>query len=167
MSKSLAESLWTSKGERGELIPLLQAAQEEFGYVSERAMESIAEITGIPSSEIYGVVTFYKGFRLTPRGHYVARVCTGTACHVNGASELEFTISNEVGVERGETDPDKIFTLEAVNCVGCCSLAPVIMVNDDTHGPLTPRSLTKLLKRLRREAKLAMAKEAAAKEGGS
>ncbi|MBU0552734.1 NADH-quinone oxidoreductase subunit NuoE [Myxococcota bacterium] len=157
MSDRFAEALWTRKGERGDLIPLLQAAQEAQGYVSEQAMEAIAEITGIPLAEIYGVVTFYKGFRLTPRGHYVARVCTGTACHVNGASELESTLINEVGVERGQTDAEGIFTLEAVNCVGCCSLAPVIMVNDETHGPLTPRSLTQLLKRLRREAKLAMA----------
>lgn len=154
-----ARSLWVTDGGSGDLIPLLQSAQDSYGYVPEHAMESIAGITGISISEIYGVVTFFKQFRLTARGRYVIKVCNGTACHVNASSMLESTLEDVLGIRRGETDAEQLFTLESVNCIGCCSLAPVIMVNDDTHGNLTPRKLTTLLKRMQREAR------AEAKEG--
>jgi len=147
-----ARSLWVTDGGGGDLIPLLQAAQDSYGYVPEHAMEAIAGITGIPVSEIYGVVTFYTQFRLTPRGKYVIKVCNGTACHVNGSPMLEATIEDVLGIHRGETDEQRLFTLESVNCIGCCSLAPVIMINDETHGSLTSRKLTGLLKRLKKEA---------------
>lgn len=152
VNNSFARSLWATTGKKGDLIPLLQSAQDAYGYVPESAMEAIAGLTGIPVSEIYGVVTFYTQFRLTPRGRYVIKICNGTACHVNGSSMLESTIEDALGIRRGETDKDLIFTLESVNCVGCCSLAPVVMVNDDTHGSLTPRKLTSLLKKLRKDA---------------
>jgi NADH-quinone oxidoreductase subunit E len=150
---NFARALWTTEGRPRDLIPLLQAAQDTFGYVPERAMESIAGVTGIPVSEIYGVVTFYKQFRLTPRGKYMLKLCDGTACHVNGAQALEQTIEDALQNHRGQTDKDLLFTLEVVNCVGCCSLAPVLMVEDDTHGSLIPRKVTALLKKLRQEAK--------------
>jgi NADH-quinone oxidoreductase subunit E len=150
-SNSFAKSLWTTKGKKGDLIPLLQSAQDAYGYVPEAAMESIAGLTGIPVSEIYGVVTFYTQFRLTPRGEYVIKICNGTACHVNNSSMLESTIEDVLGIKRGETDKELLFTMESVNCVGCCSLAPVVMVNDDTYGSLTPRKMTALLKRLRKD----------------
>lgn len=146
-----AQALWLSEGVTSDLIPLLQAAQETYGYVPERAMEVIGGVTEIPMAEVYGVVTFYKQFRLSPRGDMVIKVCNGTACHVNGSTMLETTIEDVLGIARDETDGDRLFTLESVNCVGCCSLAPVIMVNDETYGSLTPRKLTSLLKRLRRE----------------
>jgi NADH-quinone oxidoreductase subunit E len=148
-----ARALWTTEGKPGDLIPLLQAAQDTFGYVPERAMESIAGVTGIPISEIYGVVTFYKQFRLQPRGKYMLKLCDGTACHVNGSQALEQTVEDALQIHRGETDKDLLFTLEVVNCVGCCSLAPVLMVEDETHGSLVPRKVTALLKKLRQEAK--------------
>ncbi len=148
-----ARSLWVTDGASGDLIPLLQSAQNSYGYVPEHAMEAIAGITGISVSEIYGVVTFYKQFRLTPRGRYIIKVCNGTACHVNGSSMLESTLEDVLGIRRGETDADQLFTLESVNCIGCCSLAPVVMINDETHGNLTPRKLTTLLKRMQREAR--------------
>jgi NADH-quinone oxidoreductase subunit E len=151
-TENFAATLWRSKGEAGDLIPLLQSAQDAYGYVPERVMQTISGVTGVPVSEIYGVVTFYKQFRLTPTGQYIIRVCNGTACHVNGSHMLESTIEDVLGIRRGETDPQQLFTLESVNCIGCCSLAPVIMINDDTHGSLTPTKLRKLLKRLRREA---------------
>jgi NADH-quinone oxidoreductase subunit E len=147
-----AEALWLSDGSTSDLIPLLQAAQETFGYVPQRAMEAISGGTGIPMAEIYGVVTFYKQFRLTPRGDLVIKICNGTACHVNGSTMLESTIEDVLGIARDETDGEGLFTLESVNCVGCCSLAPVIMVNDETYGSLSPRKLTTLLKKLRKDA---------------
>ncbi|MBI5490197.1 MAG: NAD(P)H-dependent oxidoreductase subunit E [Deltaproteobacteria bacterium] len=142
-----------TEGRARDLIPLLQAAQEAFGYIPERAMESIAGLTGIPVSEIYGVVTFYKQFRLTRRGKYMLKLCDGTACHVNGSTDLEIAVEDALKIRRGQTDPDLLFTLEVVNCVGCCSLAPVLMVEDETHGTLNPRKVTTLLKKLRTEAK--------------
>lgn len=157
-----SEALRLSQGSTGDLIPLLQAAQEASGFVDLDAMESISGVTGVPIAEIYGVVTFYKQFRLTPRGEYVIKICNGTACHVNGSSMLESTIEDVLKIGRDETDAEGLFTLESVNCVGCCSLAPVIMVNDDTYGSLTPRKTTALLKRLRREALAARAETAAA-----
>ncbi|MBN1771770.1 MAG: NADH-quinone oxidoreductase subunit NuoE [Deltaproteobacteria bacterium] len=150
---SFARALWRTEGRQGDVIPLLQAAQEAYGYVPERAMEEIAGVTGVPVSEIYGIVTFYKQFRLTPRGRYVLKLCDGTACHVNGSQDLEVAIEDALKIKRGETDTELLFTLEVVNCVGCCSLAPVIMVNDETHGTLTPRKVTTLLKKTRTEAK--------------
>ncbi len=146
-----AQALWLSQGVASDLIPLLQAAQEAYGYVPERVMEVISGVTEIPMADVYGVVTFYTQFRLTPRGDMVIKVCNGTACHVNGSTMLESTIEDVLGISRDQTDDDGLFTLESVNCVGCCSLAPVIMVNDETYGSLTPRKLTSLLKRLRRE----------------
>ena len=150
-TNAFAEALWRSEGTTGDLIPLLQAAQETFGYVSQSSMESIAGVTGIPMAEIYGVVTFYKQFRLTPRGDMVIKICNGTACHVNGSSMLESTIEDVLGIHRDETDEDGLFTLESVNCIGCCSLAPVVMVDDDTYGSLTARKLTTLLKKLKKK----------------
>jgi NADH-quinone oxidoreductase subunit E len=160
-NKGFSEALRLSDGSAGDLIPLLQAAQEDSGFVEQEAMESISGVTGVPVAEIYGVVTFYKQFRLTPRGEYVIKICNGTACHVNGSSMLESTIEDVLKIGRDETDAEGLFTLESVNCVGCCSLAPVVMVNDDTYGSLTPRKTTALLKRLRREA-LALRAEVAA-----
>jgi NADH-quinone oxidoreductase subunit E len=151
-SDRFARSLWVTDGGSGDLIPLLQAAQDSYGYVPEHAMEAIAGITGIPVSEIYGVVTFYKQFRLTPRGRYVIKVCNGTACHVNASPMLESTIEDVIGIRRDETDERRLFTLESVNCIGCCSLAPVVMINDEIYGSLTSRKLTTLLKRLKKEA---------------
>jgi len=147
-----AAALRTCKGEEGDLIPLLQAAQEAYGYVSEEAMRQIHERTGIPRSRIYGVVTFYKQLRLKPCGKLICKVCNGTACHVNGSKEIEAKITEVLGVGRGDTTPDGLFTVESVNCLGCCSLAPVVMVNDDTFGGLTPVKTSSLLKRLQKEA---------------
>jgi NADH-quinone oxidoreductase subunit E len=145
-------ALERAEGKTAELIPLLQAAQASLGYIPVSAMQAISKATGVPLSQLYGVVTFYKQFRLTPSGKYVCKVCNGTACHVNGSTLLENTLEDNLGIKRGETDNEALFTLESVNCLGCCSLAPVVMVNDDTFGTLTPRKLTALLKKLRREA---------------
>lgn len=106
---------------------------------------------------MYGVITFYSQFRLQPMGKYVVRACAGTACHVSGSKMIIETIEDELGVEVGGTTPDGLFTLFTVACIGCCSLAPVIMVNDNTHGRLTPASLRKLLREYRRSEEKASA----------
>lgn len=154
--------LWRYDGAPGELIPLLQSAQDHFGYIPRRAINYIAEVTGIPESEVYGVITFYSQFRLQPMGKYVIRACAGTACHVSGASLIIETIEDELGIEVDGTTEDGLFTLNTVACIGCCSLAPVIMINDETHGRLTPASLRKLLRGYRRRERSASKDSAAA-----
>jgi NADH-quinone oxidoreductase subunit E len=135
-----------------KLIPLLQEVQEKHGYIPREAIDELAAKCAVSPAEVYGVVTFYRQFRLTPRGRFVVKVCNGTACHVNGSAILESAASDALGIERGQTDARGLFTLESVNCVGCCSLAPVVMVNDDTHGSLDQRRLRTLLGKLRRSA---------------
>ncbi|MFW6196186.1 MAG: NADH-quinone oxidoreductase subunit NuoE [Thermoplasmatota archaeon] len=119
------------------LIPILQESQEKFGYLPREVMEMIAEYLGLPISKVYGVATFYAQFRFEPLGDHVIKACHGTACHVKGAEKITETIENELDIETGETTDDGTFTLERVACLGCCSLAPVIMVDDTAHGNLT------------------------------
>lgn len=158
--------LWRYDGTPGELIPLLQSAQDHFGYIPRSAIRHIAGVTGIPEPEVYGVITFYNQFRLRPMGRHVIRVCCGTACHVSGAKTILEAIQDELGVEVGDTTEDGIFTLLTVACLGCCSLAPVIMINDDTHGRLTPASVRKILRGIRRTEKAAGAAAAVAAAKG-
>ena len=153
IKESFNYKLWRYDGAPGELIPLLQSAQEHFGYIPRRAITYISGVTTIPESDIYGVITFYSQFRLQPMGKFVVRACAGTACHVSGAKSIIDTIEDELGVEIGDTSPDGLFTLLTVACIGCCSLAPVVMINDDTHGRLTPASMRKILKEYRRKGK--------------
>jgi len=145
--------LWRYDGAPGELIPLLQSAQDHFGYIPRKAISYISGVTGIPESDIYGVITFYSQFRLRPMGKYVIKACAGTACHVSDSKTIIETIEDELGIEVGGTTEDGLFTLNTVACIGCCSLAPVIMINDDTHGRLTPASLRKLLRSYKRREK--------------
>ncbi len=159
--ESFGYRLWRYDGQPGELIPLLQSAQEHFGYIPRRAIKYISEVTSVPESTIYGVITFYSQFRLQPMGKHVIRVCAGTACHVSGAKTIIEAVQDELGVEVGETTADGLFTLFTVACLGCCSLAPVVMINDETHGKLTPALVRKLVRSYRRKApKTAAAAEA-------
>jgi NADH:ubiquinone oxidoreductase subunit E len=112
-------------------------------------------VTGIPEPEVYGVITFYNQFRLRPMGRNVVRVCCGTACHVSGSKTILEAIQDELGVEVGDTSEDGLFTLLTVACLGCCSLSPVMMVNDETHGRLTPAGARKILRGIRRQEKAA------------
>jgi NADH-quinone oxidoreductase subunit E len=137
--------LWKYQGEKGALIPLLQSAQEAYGYIPESAIEHIGEVVGIPIAEIYGVITFYSQFRLKPLGRYVIKICDGTACHVNSSFAILRTIENELQITNDETTDDGLFTLKKVACLGCCSLSPVVMINDDTYGRLTPKRMRQLL----------------------
>ncbi len=133
------------RGEKGALIPVLQAAQEIYGYLPKEVLESIARELKMPLSKVYGVVTFYAQFHLKPRGRYVIRVCQGTACHVRGASQIMEALQEKLAIKDGETTTDLKFTLESVACLGACGLAPVMMVNDETHGRLTKDVVLKIL----------------------
>lgn len=133
-------------GEEGRLIPLLQRVQETDGFLSRQRIEEIHRQSGIPLAQIYGVATFYAQFRFSPVGKNLVKVCHGTACHVAGAKEITQAMESELGIATGETSADGLFTLEMVSCLGCCSLAPVIMVNSTTHGNLTEKEVRKILK---------------------
>ncbi|MGI6603472.1 MAG: NADH-quinone oxidoreductase subunit NuoE [Firmicutes bacterium] len=141
----LEEILARYAGQRGALIPVLQEVQAAYGYIFEDAIVRIAEALGIPATSVYGVATFYAQFHLKPRGRHVVRVCQGTACHVRGAAKILAAVEKELGIKPGETTEDLRFTIEPVACLGCCGLAPVMMVNDDTHGRLTPDKVAEIL----------------------
>ena len=132
------------------LIPLLQKTQENFGYLPKEALQEISKYLGVPLSRVYGVATFYAQFRFEPLGKYVIKICHGTACHVNGAVNISEAIKEEFGIEEGQTTKDGLVTLERVACLGCCSLAPVIMINGKVYGKLTPEKVRKLMKKLRK-----------------
>jgi len=156
--KSFNVDLWTFDGHAGALIPLLQSAQNTYGYVSEKAIDYISHITGIPAADIYGVVTFYAQFRTKPLGKNILKVCNGTACHVNGAKEVYNTIQDELNINYEETTDDGNFSLLSVACLGCCSLAPVITINRETYGRLNSQKLRKILRESKKIAR-ATAKE--------
>jgi NADH-quinone oxidoreductase subunit E len=133
---------------KGTLIPILQKAQDIFGYLPREILIRISEKTRVPLSRIYGVVTFYAQFHLQPRGRNIVRSCQGTACHVRGAKGILAEIKKQLALEGEETTTrDLRFTLETVACIGCCGLAPVIMVNDETHGRLVPDAVKGILER--------------------
>lgn len=133
------------KKEEKYLIPILQESQDQYGYLPEEVLKEIASSLDLSLSQVYGVVTFYTQFHMEPRGKNIIRVCMGTACHVRGGSDVLQAIQDELGIENGETSPDLKFTLETVACIGACGLAPVIMVNDDTHGRLTSEKIPAVL----------------------
>ncbi|NPV85637.1 MAG: NADH-quinone oxidoreductase subunit NuoE [Anaerolineae bacterium] len=151
----LNSELWKYCDQPGQLIPLLQAAQETYGYISESAIKHISAVSGVPESEIYGVITFYKQFRLRPLGKYLIRLCDGTACHVNNAKMLKAVVEDELGLSGSDTTEDGLFTLAPVACLGCCSLAPVVMINDMTYGRLTPQKLRTILRKYKKEGQAA------------
>lgn len=136
-----------SSKSREYLIPLLQDVQDKFGYLSEDSLVSVAEHLNIPASKVYGVATFYNQFRLMPLGKHIIRVCRGTACHVKGSSQILETLQNELNVKAGETTKDGLFTLETVACIGACSIAPVIVIDDEFHGRLTSKQVNSILKK--------------------
>lgn len=136
----------------GSLIPLLQEVQAEFGYVPEEAIFRIGDHLRISPAKVYGVLTFYAQFRLAPRGRNIIRVCRGTACHVQGGPSILRALENDLGIMSGETTPDLEFTLEEIGCFGSCSLAPVMVVNDDTYGRLVPDKALQILEGYRQHA---------------
>ena len=127
-------------------IPLLQEIQRRHSYLPEDLMEAVAVESGIPASRLFGVATFYSQFRFTPQGKHLIRICKGTACHVAGAEMLSSSISDDLGIAEGETTEDLMFSLESVACLGCCSLAPVVMIDDEIYGKLSPKKIKEILK---------------------
>jgi len=126
--KNFKIDLLTKKDHKGALIPLLQSAQDSYGYIPD------------------GVITFYSQFRLKPLGKYVIRICEGTACYVNGSKSVLEVLQDELGIGLNETTDDGLFSLQSVACLGCCSLAPVMMINDETYGNLTSQKIKKAIK---------------------
>ena len=133
--------------DKSSLIPLLQDVQSVYGYLPESALTDIADFVDMPLSRVYGVATFYNQFRLIPLGENIIRVCRGTACHVKSSANILAAIENELKIKAGETTRDRKFTIEIVNCIGACSIAPVIMINNDYHGRITVKDVPKILKR--------------------
>jgi len=137
---------------KGSLIPILQGIQETYGYLPVDALKAASVSTGMTLSTIYGVATFYAQFRLKPVGKNIIRVCHGTACHVQNVNAVSTALVDELGVADGETTSDGIFTLETVACLGCCSLAPVMMIGEETFGNLTPSKAVRIIKNIRKLA---------------
>ena len=137
-------------GTKDRIIPLLQEIQRRRGYLAEDLVNGVAEVTGIKSAEFFSVGTFYSQFRFTPLGKNIVKMCKGTACFVAGADPLIDAVESYLGIKSGETTPDGMFTLEIVSCLGCCSLAPVVMINGKVYGKMTRARLTQLLEEYRK-----------------
>lgn len=137
------------KSKRGNIIPLLQGTQDIYGYIPTEAFRLISEKTGIKTSDMFGVATFYSQFRLHPVGKHIIKVCHGTACHVQNATMITEALEEALRVKDGETSEDNLFTLESVACLGCCSLAPVMMIGEETYGKLTGKSAVKVIKEIK------------------
>ncbi|MBQ1947497.1 MAG: NADH-quinone oxidoreductase subunit NuoE [Clostridia bacterium] len=136
----------------GSLITILQKAQDIYGYLPTDVMYHIAEKTGNTPAKVIGVATFYTQFRFQPVGKYLILLCQGTACHVNGSERIADTIREELGICDGQTTEDGLFSLKHVACLGCCSLSPVMMINDETYGSLTPAKVREILTELKNKA---------------
>jgi len=137
---------------QGEIIPLLQQIQEESGFISEEQIGEVATATGASASAVYGVATFYSQFRLQAPGKHVIRVCEGTACHVLGAKDVLQELKMNLNIDVDETTSDGLFSLESVRCLGCCSLAPAVVIDDETYGRVSPDRISEILSAYRKEA---------------
>jgi NADH:ubiquinone oxidoreductase subunit E len=133
------------KGKAGGLIPVLEEAQVSLEYLPLSVQKKIAAGLNLPLSRVYGVVTFYSFFTMTPRGKHTVRVCLGTACYVRGGKALTETLEKQFGIKEGETTADRMFTLESVRCLGACGLGPVIVVDEDVHGRVKPGKVKDIL----------------------
>ncbi|MDW5299337.1 MAG: NADH-quinone oxidoreductase subunit NuoE [Sedimentibacter sp.] len=139
------------KNSQGILMQTLQKAQDIFGYLPLEVQQFISEETNIPLADIYGVVTFYSQFTIEEKGKHKISVCLGTACYVKGSQEIMDKLSEELNIKVGETTEDKMFTLEATRCLGCCGLAPVMMVDDDVYGKMEPKKVHEIIEKYRKQ----------------
>ena len=135
-------------GDPKNLITLLQDVQAEYGYISPEAMTLVCDHVGVPLTQAWSVATFYKSFSLEPRGEHEIRVCLGTACHLKGGPRLTEFLERELDIERGQTTQDLKFTLETVNCLGACALAPVVVVDEEYHLAMTSTKMARLIKKI-------------------
>ena len=143
--KELKEVILKHKDQKGALMPVLQEAQEIYGYLPIEVQTIIAEGLDIPLEEVYGVVTFYAQFSLYPKGQYKVSVCLGTACYVKGSGDIYDRLQQRLGIQGSQCTPDGKFSLEACRCVGACGLAPVMTVNEDVYGKITPDDVDEIL----------------------
>lgn len=139
------------KDEPGGLLPIMQQAQEICGCVDEDVQRHLSEKTGQPLTTIYGISTFYSQFTLQPKGKYTIGMCMGTACYVRGGADVFDALQKSLGIEGGKTTEDGLFTLEAMRCIGCCGLAPAMMVNDEVFGRLTPNDVSGIIDQFRKK----------------
>lgn len=154
IKKQLDSILTRYKGERSELIPILQEAQERFGYLPKEVMEGIARFLRLSESTVFGVSTFYAQFKFAPIGRNVIKVCRGTACHVRGADRILDEFERQLGIKPGETTSDLEYSLESIACFGSCALAPVVVVNKVVYGRMTPTKVKEILARVRSNSDL-------------
>ena len=147
--EKLRQVIAEHKGQPGATMPVLQAAQEIFGYLPEEVQIIVAEGLELPLSEIYGVATFYAQFTLNPKGEHEVSVCLGTACYVKGAGDILAEVEKQLGIKSGSVTPDGKFSLNSCRCIGACGLAPVMTVGDDVYGRLTPDQVGPILDKYR------------------
>ena len=131
--------------DKTKIIIILQQIQQTYGYLSHEAITAISKHLSIPAVDIFGIATFYEQFRFNKPGEHTIKICEGTACHVKGGAAITETIERELGISHGETTADNMFSLERVACLGCCALAPVIVIDEDIHGEMTTSKLNKTL----------------------
>ena len=145
----LREMIESYRGTQGALMPVLQKAQDIYGYLPIEVQSIIAEELGISLEQVYQVTTFYSQFALNPTGKYRIAVCLGTACYVKGSQAILDELEKELGIKAGGSTSDGLYTLEATRCLGCCGLAPVMMINDEVYGRLTPKEIPAILAKYR------------------
>jgi len=150
IEKQLGEILSRYTGESGDLIPILQEAQERFGYLSGEVMQRIAKFLRLPESNVFGVATFYAQFKFTPVGKRMVKVCRGTACHVRGGERILESVQRELGIQPGQTTDDFEYSLEVVACIGACALAPTIMIDNEVQRKMTPKKVAELFSNRRK-----------------
>ncbi|ACL69388.1 NADH-quinone oxidoreductase subunit NuoE [Halothermothrix orenii] len=148
--KKLDEIILKYKDKPGPLIPVLHEAQELYGYLPEEVQSYIAEGLGVPVSKVSGVVSFYSFFTTKPKGEHTINVCMGTACYVKGAEEILNRLKEELGIEEGETSEDGKFTMVGMRCLGACSLAPVVTIDDKVYGKVTPEKMMEIIESYRK-----------------
>ena len=138
---------------QSNLISVLHMVQDRFGYLGNDHIDAVAQLMQVPAAKISGVATFYHYFRLTPRGKFIIHVCMGTACYVKGAERIVQKLKEELGIDFGETSKDGLFSLEESRCLGTCGLAPVIMIGENVHGPVTPDQIPAILEQYMEKAR--------------
>ncbi len=139
------------RARKESLIPLLLDIQSHLNWLPEEVLREVAQRLQVPLIDVYGVATFYKAFSLKPRGKHLITVCLGTACHVRGGQRIAEAISRELGIQPGETTKDLKFSLETVNCLGCCAIGPIVVIDGEYYGGMTPQKALSLIKRIEKE----------------
>jgi NADH-quinone oxidoreductase subunit E len=152
-TKKISTIIEKYQGKKSALIAILQDIQEHYNWLPPRALRYVSEKLCVSLTDIYGVVTFYHAFRLTPRGKHLVTVCLGTACHVRGAPHVLNRFEEILNIESGGTTKDKMFTLETANCLGCCAIGPIVVVDGTYHGHTTIQDVNKIVGRLRKKPK--------------